>query len=85
MKKNINKTLFGKSLSLLASGYLIIKHTEVLHLIDVNSGKKCNAETKHEQTAINVNSEKASEIPHQPISTIWLNSFRVIEALDEII
>ena len=34
------KTLFGRSVSLPGGGYLIIEHTEALHVIDVNSGNK---------------------------------------------
>lgn len=59
------KTLFGKSVSLPAGGYLIIEHTEALHVIDVNSGNKSNIETEQERTAINVNLEAVSEIARQ--------------------
>ncbi len=59
------KTLFGKSVSLPAGGYLIIEHTEALHVIDVNSGNKSNVETEQERTAINVNLEAVSEVARQ--------------------
>jgi ribonuclease G len=59
------KTLFGKSVSLPAGGYLIIEHTEALHVIDVNSGNKSNSETEQERTAINVNLEAVSEVARQ--------------------
>ncbi|HEY8401779.1 MAG TPA: Rne/Rng family ribonuclease [Cytophagaceae bacterium] len=59
------KTLFGKSVSLPSGGYLIIEHTEALHVIDVNSGNKSNVETDQERTAVNVNMEAAAEIARQ--------------------
>ncbi|MBX9853577.1 MAG: Rne/Rng family ribonuclease [Cytophagaceae bacterium] len=59
------KSLFGKSVSLPGGGYLIIEHTEALHVIDVNSGNKSNTETDQEQTALNVNIEAAKEIARQ--------------------
>lgn len=59
------KTLFGKSVSLPGGGYIIIEHTEALHVIDVNSGNKSNAESDQENTALNVNLESAREIARQ--------------------
>ncbi|MFN3403226.1 MAG: ribonuclease E/G [Cytophagaceae bacterium] len=59
------KTLFGKSVSLPGGGYLIIEHTEALHVIDVNSGNKSNTESDQENTAITVNMEAAKEIARQ--------------------
>ena len=32
------KTLFGKTVSLPGGGYLVIEHTEAMHVVDVNSG-----------------------------------------------
>ncbi|MGF1639052.1 MAG: ribonuclease E/G [Cyclobacteriaceae bacterium] len=59
------KTLFGRSVSLPFGGYLIIEHTEALHVIDVNSGNKSNAEVDQESTALKVNTEAAKEIARQ--------------------
>ena len=59
------KTLFGRSVSLPGGGYLIIEHTEALHVIDVNSGNKSNSEEDQEATAISVNREAAKEIARQ--------------------
>ena len=53
------KSLFGRSVSLPGGGYLIIEHTEALHVIDVNSGNKSNSEEDQEATAISVNREAA--------------------------
>ena len=59
------KSLFGRSVSLPGGGYLIIEHTEALHVIDVNSGNKSNTEEDQEATAISVNREAAKEIARQ--------------------
>lgn len=59
------KTSFGQSVSMQTGGYLIIEHTEALHVIDVNSGNKSNKEDNQEDTALKVNLEAASEIARQ--------------------
>lgn len=59
------KMLFGKSVSLPGGGYLIIEHTEALHVIDVNSGNKASQEQDQESTALSVNMEAAAEIARQ--------------------
>ena len=59
------KSLFGRSVSLPGGGYLIIEHTEALHVIDVNSGNKSNSEEDQEATALSVNMEAAKEIARQ--------------------
>jgi ribonuclease G len=59
------KGLFGKNVPLPSGGYLIIEHTEALHVIDVNSGNKSTSETSQEDTALKVNLEAAAEIARQ--------------------
>jgi len=59
------KSLFGRSVSLPGGGYLIIEHTEALHVIDVNSGNKSTQEDDQETTALTVNLEAAKEIARQ--------------------
>ena len=59
------KMLFGRSVSLPQGGYLIVEHTEALHVIDVNSGNKSNSEADQEATALSVNREAAKEIARQ--------------------
>ncbi len=59
------KTSFGQSVSMPTGGYLIIEHTEALHVIDVNSGNKSNREDNQEDTALKVNVEAAAEIARQ--------------------
>ena len=59
------KSAFGQTVSLKTGGYLIIEHTEALHVIDVNSGNKSNREESQETTALSVNVEAAKEIARQ--------------------
>lgn len=59
------KGLFGQSVSIDGGGYLIIEHTEALHVIDVNSGNKSNAGDNQENTALKVNIGAAEEIATQ--------------------
>ena len=59
------KGAFGQTVSLKGGGYLIIEHTEALHVIDVNSGNKSNREENQETTALSVNVEAAKEIARQ--------------------
>jgi ribonuclease G len=37
-----NQNFFGKTVSMSKGAYLIIEHTEALHVIDVNSGNRSN-------------------------------------------
>lgn len=59
------KMLFGQSVSLPGGGYLVIEHTEALHVIDVNSGNKSNAQSDQETTAVTVNTQAAVEVARQ--------------------
>ncbi len=58
------KASFGKTVMLESGGYLIIEHTEALHVIDVNSGHKFSNENQ-EETAFKTNVEAAKEIARQ--------------------
>ena len=58
------KMLFGQTVSLEGGGYLIIEHTEAMHVIDVNSGSNTQ-EQEHEAMALNVNLAAAKEIARQ--------------------
>lgn len=60
------KTLFGKTVTMKDGTYLIIEHTEALHVIDVNSGNKKNT-TGQEDNALAVNMIAAKEIARQLI------------------
>ncbi len=59
------KTLFGKTVSFKHGSYLIIEHTEALHVIDVNSGNRSKAGSDQETNALQVNLEAAREIARQ--------------------
>lgn len=59
------KMLFGQTVSLPNGGYIVIEHTEALHVIDVNSGNKATNGEDQETTAFNVNMEAATEIARQ--------------------
>ena len=60
------KSGFGRVIPIKRTGaYLIVEHTEALHVIDVNSGQKMNAENSQEQNALQVNLEAAEEVVRQ--------------------
>lgn len=59
------KTSFGKTVSMPKGAYLIIEHTEALHVIDVNSGNRSNKANSQEDTALEVNLLAATEIARQ--------------------
>ncbi len=59
------KTSFGRTASMSKGAYLIIEHTEALHVIDVNSGNRSNKAKNQEDTALEVNLLAASEIARQ--------------------
>ncbi len=56
------KSLFGKKVNLKSGGYLIIEHTEAMHVIDVNSGNRKGADKDYETNALEMNLESAEEI-----------------------
>lgn len=58
------KSSFGKSLTMKSGAYLIIEHTEAMHVIDVNSGPKMK-NLDQESAALSVNLESADEIARQ--------------------
>ena len=49
------KTSFGRTVSGSKGTYLVIEHTEALHVIDVNSGNRSNKSNNQEDTALEVN------------------------------
>ena len=42
--------------------YLIIEHTEALHVVDVNSGNRSSKQRNQEDTALEVNLISATEL-----------------------
>ena len=59
------KSSFGKTISFRNGAYLIIEHTEALHVIDVNSGNRSKPNSDQENTAFEVNMAAAEEIARQ--------------------
>ena len=59
------KTGLGRTVSMTKGAYLVIEHTEALHVIDVNSGNHSNKAENQETTAFEVNLIAATEIARQ--------------------
>jgi ribonuclease G len=59
------KASFGKIASMINGSYLVIEHTEAMHVIDVNSGSKNLRNQTLEETALKTNLEAATEIARQ--------------------
>ena len=59
------KSSFGKTVSFKSGAYIIIEHTEALHVIDVNSGNRTKAGSDQESTALEVTLRAADEIARQ--------------------
>lgn len=59
------KSSFGKTVSFRSGAYLIIEHTEALHVIDVNSGNRSKSTPDQESNALDVNLKAADEIARQ--------------------
>ena len=58
------KSLFGRTISYKNGAYLIIEHTEALHVVDVNSGNR-SKKTNQEDNALEVNLGAADELARQ--------------------
>ncbi len=59
------KTSFGRSVSSTKGTYLVIEHTEAMHVIDVNSGNRSSKSKNQEDTALEVNIIAATEVARQ--------------------
>lgn len=59
------KSSLGKTVSFKNGAYLIIEHTEALHVVDVNSGNRSKAGNDQETNALEVNLKAADEIARQ--------------------
>ena len=59
------KASFGKTVSFKSGAYLIIEHTEALHVIDVNSGNRAKGVDNQETTGLEVNLAACDEIARQ--------------------
>jgi len=58
------KASFGKTATMPSGAYLVIEHTEAMHVIDVNSGHKMSSNNQ-EEAVMRVNLEAAEEIARQ--------------------
>lgn len=59
------KSSFGKTINYKHGAYLIIEHTEALHVVDVNSGNRSRSENGQEANALDVNLGAADELARQ--------------------
>lgn len=59
------KSSLGKTVACKHGAYIIIEHTEALHVIDVNSGHRSNQTDDQEENALFVNMAAAEEIVRQ--------------------
>ncbi len=59
------KASFGKTVNYKHGAYLIIEHTEALHVVDVNSGNRTRSENGQEANALDVNLGAADELARQ--------------------
>ncbi len=58
------KSSFGKTATMASGAYIVIEHTEAMHVIDVNSGHKMPNANQLE-AVLNINMEAAEEIARQ--------------------
>jgi ribonuclease G len=59
------KGSFGKTITIKSGTYLVIEHTEALHVIDINSGHRVNQDQNQEMNALETNLEAATEVARQ--------------------
>ncbi len=59
------KASFGNAVSFKHGSYLVIEHTEALHVIDVNSGNRNKSGVDQETNALEVNTAACEEIARQ--------------------
>jgi ribonuclease G len=59
------KGSFGKTVSFKSGAYLVIEHTEALHVVDVNSGNRSKSAKDQETNAMETNLAAADEIARQ--------------------
>lgn len=59
------KSSFGKKVTMDSGAYLIIEHTEAMHVVDVNSGHRLKRDSNQEASALQTNLVSAKEIARQ--------------------
>ncbi len=75
------KTSFGKTVSMPTGAYLVIEHTEALHVIDVNSGNRSNKAKSQQDTALEVNLIAATEVARQ-LQLLDMGGIIVVDFID---
>ena len=75
------KSSFGKIVSFKSGAYIIIEHTEALHVIDVNSGNRAKASNDQESNALEVNLRAAEEIA-RPLRLRDMGGIIVVDFID---
>ena len=75
------KSSFGKTINYKHGAYLIIEHTEALHVVDVNSGNRTRSESGQEANALDVNLGAADELARQ-LRLRDMGGFIVIDFID---
>lgn len=58
------KSSFGKTATMPSGAYIVIEHTEAMHVVDVNSGHKMPS-ANQDEAVLNINLEAAEEIARQ--------------------
>ena len=59
------KSSFGKAVTYKGGAYLIIEHTEAMHVVDVNSGNRSKKDAGQDENALEVNLGAADELARQ--------------------
>ena len=59
------KSSFGRTVNMKSGAYLVIEHTEAMHVVDVNSGHQIMNDENQEENAMKVNLEAARELARQ--------------------
>lgn len=58
------KSSFGKTATMASGAYIVIEHTEAMHVVDVNSGNKMPSQNQTE-AVLKINMEAAEEVARQ--------------------
>ena len=75
------KSSFGKTVNYKHGAYLIIEHTEALHVVDVNSGNRSHSDNGQEANALDVNLGAADELARQ-LRLLNMGGIIVVDFID---
>ena len=76
------KSSFGKTVNYKHGAYLIIEHTEAMHVVDVNSGNRSRSGNGQEQNALETNLGAADELARQ-LRLRDMGGFIVVDFIDK--